>query len=81
MRIRQVLTGVAQWAGCHPTKRKVTSPIPGQDTSPGCGPGPASGVCNHSVSISHINVSLPKSLPSPLSIHKHIKYLLRRTQK
>ena len=31
------LTSVAQWAGCHPAKRKVTNLIPSQGTCLSCG--------------------------------------------
>ena len=34
------LAGVAQWIERWPAKQGVTGPIPSQDTSLGCGPGP-----------------------------------------
>ena len=57
------LTGVAQWAGHHPTKRKVTSSIPAQGTYLGCGPGPLWGYARGNQL--YISVSLPFSRPSP----------------
>ena len=52
------LAGVAQWIECWPEKQGVAGLIPGWGTSLGCGPGG-----NQSMSLSHIDVSLPLFLP------------------
>ena len=48
------LAGVAQWTGNQPANWGVTSSIPSQGTSLGCGPGPHLGTCKKQP----INVSL-----------------------
>ena len=53
------LTGVAQWVGFHPAKRKVTALISGQGTCLGWGPGLPMGASKRQP----INVSLPLFLP------------------
>ena len=61
------LAGVAQWIKCQSANQKVASSIPSQGTSLGCGPGAQLGVLERR---SHIDVSLPLSLPSLLSKNK-----------
>ena len=53
------LAGVAQWIERWPANQRVTSLIPSQGTSLGCGPGPQWGVHERQP---HIDASLP---PSP----------------
>ena len=61
------LAGVAQWFECWTLKERVASSIPSQSTSLGCSPGPQQGEHDRQP---HIDVSLPLSLPSPLSKNK-----------
>ena len=60
-------TGVAQWIECWPVNQRVTSSIPNQGTSLGCGPSPQWGAHERQ---EHIDASLPLSLPFPLSKNK-----------
>ena len=60
-------TGVAQWTKCQPVNRKVTGSIPSQSTCLGHRPGPQWGAHERQP---HSDVSLPFSLPSPLSENK-----------
>ena len=65
------LTGVAQWVGHCPTKRKVAGPSPGQGTCLACRPGPWLGRMQEETNrffLSHIDVSLPLFLPPCLSL-------------
>ena len=61
------LASVALWIECWPVNQKVTGSIPGQDTHLGCEPGPQWGVHERQP---HTDVSLPFSLPFPLSKNK-----------
>ena len=56
---------MAQWVECQSVNWKVTSSITSQGTRPGCGPGPQLGMCERQLID---DVSLPFSLPSPLSL-------------
>ena len=69
--MRQALAGVAQWIECLPANLRVTGSIPCQGTRLGSRPGPQLGVCERQPT----DVSLPLSLPSPLSENK---YFLKR---
>ena len=68
------VAGVAWWIEHWPINQKVTGSIPSQGTCLGCGLGPQLGAfCKRqSVDVSHINVSLLVSLPSP-SKNKQVK--------
>ena len=59
------LAGVDEWTEHWPGNRKVTGLISSQGTWLGCGPGPHLGAARDNQS--HIGVSLPLSIPSPLS--------------
>ena len=59
------LTRVAQLAGCHSAKRKVTGLIPGQGTCLGCGFGPQ--LEWHTRGNRLTSLSLSFSLPFPFS--------------
>ena len=61
------LAGVAQWIEDQPVSRRVAGSIPTQGTCLGCRPGPQLGAHKRQP---HIGVSLPLSLPSPLSKNK-----------
>ena len=58
-------TGVAQWVECWPVNQRVSGSIPSQGTCLGCG---LRG--NPLMFLSHIDVSLPFSLPLSLKINK-----------
>ena len=45
LKIKTALTGVAQWAECHPANQKVARPTPGQGACLDCRPGPQLGAC------------------------------------
>ena len=71
-------TGVAQLAGCHPTKRKAAASIPRQGPGLGCGFGPWSGglqeAAHQCFSFASVFLSLSFSLPPPsLKINKTLK--------
>ena len=56
------LTGVVQFVGHRTKKRNVAGSVPGQGTGLGCWPGPcqdAHARGNLSMSLSHVDVSLP----------------------
>ena len=65
-----VLDGVAQWIECWPPNQRVTSLIPSQGACLSCGPGAQKGMGERQP---HIDVSLPLSLPFPLSENKFKK--------
>ena len=64
------LVGMAQWL----VNQKVSSSIPRQGTCLSCGPGPQLGACERQL----FDVSLPFSLPSPLSKNKINKTLKKK---
>ena len=55
---------MALWIECQPVDLRVTGSIPSQGTCLGCRLGPHLGACERQP---HTNVSLPLSLPFPLS--------------
>ena len=59
------LAGVTQWIECRPVNQRVSGSIPSQGTCLGCG---LRG--NPLMFLSHIDVSLPFSLPLSLKINK-----------
>ena len=64
---------MAPWAGHCPAKQRVASLIPRQGTLLGCGFGPGLGCVQEATDLflSHIDSSLPLSLPPyPLSLSK-----------
>ena len=64
---KSALAGVALWIECRPVNWKVAGSIPSQGTRLGCGPGPQWGAHEKQP---YTDVSLPLSLPSPLSKNK-----------
>ena len=68
------LAGVAGWIECQCANRRVAGSIPGQGTCLGCG---LRG--NPSMFFSHIDVSLPLFLSSPVSKNKILKKKKEKT--